>query len=101
MTRWSGAQKAKVAEAMERKGKRVRRLEGVERRTLLGVLGILRTTVQLAGTHSLIIEMVVPARMEMSSLPSRASDMPGARRRRAASWGLQLRVEGESYGAFV
>jgi hypothetical protein len=64
--------------------------EGRGRRTLAGVLGMLRTTVQLAGTHSRIIEIVVPARMEMRSLPSSAADIPGPRRRRAASWGLQL-----------
>jgi len=57
---------------------------------LLGVLGMLRTTVHDSGTQSRIIEMVVPARIEMRSLPSRASDMPGWRRRWAASWGLQL-----------
>lgn len=54
-------------------------------RTLLGVLGMLRTTVQVDGTHSRIIEIVVPAKIEMRSFPSSASDMPGARRRCAAS----------------
>ena len=58
---------------------------------MLGVLGMLRTTVHDSGTQSRIIEMVVPARIEMRSLPSSASDMPGWRRRCAASWGLQLR----------
>ena len=52
---------------------------------MVGVLGMLRTTVQLAGTQARIIEMVVPARMEMSSLPSSAALMPGAMRRASAS----------------
>lgn len=62
--------------------------------TLLGVLGMLRTTVQLLGTQSRIMAMVVPARIEMSSLPSRASVMPGASRTCAAICGLQLRARG-------
>ena len=56
-----------------------------ERFTLVGVLGMLRTTVQEAGTHPRIIEIVVPARMEMRSLPSSAFDMPGAKSSDSAS----------------
>lgn len=44
-----------------------------------------RTTVQLAGTHSVIIEMVVPARMEIKSFPSRALLIPGAFKRASAN----------------
>lgn len=39
---------------------------------------MLRTTVRDSGTHSRIMEMVVPAKIEINSLPSSASDMPGA-----------------------
>lgn len=62
------------------------------RLTLVGVLGIDRTTVQVVGTHSFIIAIVVPAKIEINNFPSNASDIPGACNKAAAICGLQLCV---------
>lgn len=53
--------------------------------TLVGVFGIDRTTVHDLGTHSVIMEIVVPAKMEINNLFSSASDIPGAFNKPSAS----------------
>lgn len=58
--------------------------------TLQGVLGIARTTFVEGKTQFLICDIVTPARMLMSSLPSKASLSPSSLRIECASWGLQL-----------
>lgn len=74
-------------------GSRMRRTrEGGGKRTLHGVLGIARTTLVDAPTMACSWAMVTPARMLMSSLPSRASFIPGSLRIVLASWGLHLEI---------
>lgn len=48
---------------------------------MVGVFGMDRTTVQDLGTHSLIILIVVPAKIEINNFPSNASAIPSASKR--------------------
>ena len=53
--------------------------------TFDGVFGIDLTTVHEDGTQSLIIPIVVPAKIEINNFPSNASDIPSLNNKCAAN----------------